>query len=678
MMLCANRPQSLNLRQASLLGLQAGLLLVTPPSWPQTLHYDPVSGQMVPEAQLSKTASAQDLILAVKSKNLVLGDLNVVERNGDYWVHFDDLTELLDFPIHYQASGSSDNTTPPIIDAHGWFIRTENAFTLETLNSGTNSGANTRYRIETPFATQEIPAEQLLNWHGDWLWPLQDALNWFQISAKPSLNNLTLTLDAKQPLPIEERIRRENRFQGGLTSDFELQYPRRDTPYQLISPINADLQFTLINDYSDNNRFNGSILGAGDLLYMTGRYYLSHNYNEFNDRNQTDLTVTLERNDIESDLLGPLKASHVSLGDINPTTLNNLPTGLYNTGMRISNRPYGRLTNASQTNISGLLQPGWDVELYINDIFIRSERVGQDGRYQFLNAPLNVGENRLLLKFYGPQGQREEKTEIINVDATSLTGSGFIYDASFSRQDWRLSDYIDNQYATQDEKYRTNVHLETGLTQKLSLTGDLSHYQFTDGEYHLFLQPGMRLFLLDSLINLNWLKDIEGGSQTNFSVSRGFGERRAHTLSYNLENQTADFKLDATDEALLRNRQSLTLQGPFLSGLSRRMYYQLSAGLNEYYTRGDSQNYQVNLGANIGRWQLAHNLSYVLHSPGPEDDTSTDNLQGQLTVNAGLGRLYLRSGLTYGLEPNQEVQYGNIDFLWTFNSDWNAEASYDY
>ncbi|MGC9385523.1 MAG: SPOR domain-containing protein, partial [Hydrogenovibrio sp.] len=31
-----------------------------------------------------------------------------------------------------------------------------------------------------------------------------------------------------------------------------------------------------------------------------------------------------------------------------------------------------------------------------------------------------------------------------------------------------------------------------------------------------------------------------------------------------------------------------------------------------------------------------------------------------------------------GLEPNQEVQYGNIDFLWTFNSDWNAEASYDY
>jgi hypothetical protein len=631
--------------------------------------YDPVSGKMLSADQLNLTPN-RELLFTVEINKLTLGEIFIQDIDGDNWVNVQELISLLDFPIDLKITTADKSNQAPIMDANGWFINPKNQFKIVTDGQEDNVVYNVTYKAET----DPLPSDQLKKLNNQYYIPLERALNWFDIEAKADQNNLKLTLSSPVLLPIEERLQRQNRKTSSLVSNFELQNARRDTPYQLIAPVFVDTQISVAKNYTDDYKYNLSLLGSGDLAYMTGRYFLNQSYTEYNDKNTTNLRLSLERNDIDSSLLGPLKASHVSLGDISSATVTNLASkgGI---GMRLSNRPYGRLTNSSTTNITGLQQPNWDVELYSNDIFVGSQTVGEDGQYQFLDQPLTVGENVFTLKFFGPQGQREEDTQVYNVGQQSLVDNKLIYDLSLLKQDAQLSDFINTEEATTEDKYNLNLHLEKGLTQQLSLTSDFSQFHFSDGTQHNFVQAGVRFFIQDSLVNLNHLRDIEGGNQSSLAISRAFGSKRAHKLSFNLKINSQDFKLNSSDVSNSKQQQSLSLQGPLLSK-ALHLNYQLKMGLQQGYDQSTSENYAINLGANISNLRIANNLSYThVTTPGIE---STTNTNGQLQLSSSLGPLYVRSGLSYTLEPDTDINDGSLGLLWNMSNNLSSEAIYSH
>lgn len=67
-------------------------------------------------------------------------------------------------------------------------------------------------------------------------------------------------------------------------------------------------------------------------------------------------------------------------------------------------------------SIEDSLTEGWEVEIFQNEALIGRAR-SEAGRYRFDNIILNPGMNKLILKFYGPQGQTREETRIINLDS---------------------------------------------------------------------------------------------------------------------------------------------------------------------------------------------------------------------------------------------------------------------
>ncbi|BBP42991.1 SPOR domain-containing protein [Thiosulfativibrio zosterae] len=629
------------------------------------LLFDPISGKMISQEDLART-QIQTLILDTYADNILLGELSVEERGEDLWVDFEELLRLLDFPIPIQKKNG-------ILGAEGWFIRPENRFKLSpTPNVPEQYDLDSAFIKDKPHRLDakeiEVNATRIKV-------KLVEALSWFGIRQTVNATELILKLIPQQKLPIQERLMRELRQKQSIMSDFEVRLPRQDVPYQAFSPVFSDVQFSLNRDYQAKHRLNLSLLGSGDLAYMTARYFGNLNYDEVAQRTQPNFRLALERSSLDSEMLGPLNASYVSLLDISTASIAHLPTGGNDFGVRASNRPLGRVTNASSTTLSGFQQPGWEVELYLNGIFLERLVVGEDGRYQFVDQPLSIGENRFILKFYGPQGQRDEKVETYVLDQASLVGGGLIYDVSLTRQDWQLSDFIEKERQNDPYNWRFNTHLEAGLTQNISITGDLSQYYFTDQTLHQFIQPGIRVFWNNFLVNASWLQDLAAGSQTNFSLSRGLGQTRLHKFSYSLEQNSADFAINADALARIKNAQRFDLQGPLNLGLSNPLSYQLTTDFTETYEATKSESYGLNLGTQIGTINLANNLIHNQSHTASGDNKSTS---GNFQVSGRFGSVFVRNSLQYNLEPTLEFNSGSLDFLTSLGGGWSTEINYTY
>jgi hypothetical protein len=449
----------------------------------------------------------------------------------------------------------------------------------------------------------------------------------------------------------------------------------------------ADVQLTG-SRHLDNDRYSATILGSGDLAYMTGRYYINHQQNELDSKSTTNMRLTLLRDDIESSLLGPLNASHVSLGDISPTSIANLSSGGNDLGVRVSNRPYGRITNANSTNIIGQQQPGWEVELYQNGIlvptmqvegtgettYMTSKVVGANGQYEFLDVPLSVGENIFTLKFYGPQGQREELVETYNLDQSSLVGGKLIYDLSVSQQDTQIDYYFKDDIEPDPKKQRFNLHLEKGIGRNLSLTTDYSRYYFNDGMAHDFVQPGVRIYAFDTLLNANYTQDLAAGSQYNVALSKGFGAQKSHKLSYQFRSREQDFRVDSTDTTSNKTNQNARLQGPIIKSGWTRLNYLVSATESVDYNDRSVVTYDANLGLALGRLVLTNNYSHSIVKTG---STETVRSYGGFQLNSNWRKLNYRAGLTYLIEPEEKLQASSFSLLWNMANAFSSEYQYN-
>lgn len=651
-------------------------------SMPKLLHaeskspryYDPISGQFISQEQLN-IKTARELILEAKVQNIVLGEIVVQEIDNALWTSLSDVIILLDFPIKIKAIDDKK------IEASGWFIKERNLFSLlpenlepkkTSLSESNNDTKNTQlvYQLKTSQQTQTI--DNIKQIDGVTYFPLVDILSWFNIEAKSNIEALSLELLPTESLPIQEKILRDQRKASALTSDFDTQFPRDDVEYQMFSPLMTDIQISAFQGSDGNKIFNTSALGAGDLAYMTGRYYLGHRYNERTESSQVNGRLYLERNTIQSDLTHSLQPTHFSLGDSRNASIANLP-GTNKFGVRVSNRPYGRITNSSTTNITGLQQPGWDAELYLNGLFIDKQTVDKDGQYNFLNQPLQIGENRFTLRFYGLEGQKRELEKVYHLDPAAATGGGLIYDASFGQQDFNFSDFFEKNQPSAPPYYALNFHLEKGLSQKVSITGDYSQYHFSDGVQHQFAQTGLRAFLGQTFIDINHLQDIEFGSQSQFNLSRGLGLGGKHVLNYGIQTQTQDFKVNTTTISSIKQSQTISLNGKLLT---LDFDYKVSATFGESYDQSSTESYQLNLAKSLGRLRLNNNLNYSITHVA--DNTTSKSMTGRLNATTYWSKVYLRAGLDYLVEPISRTENVSLEASWNMTNNLKTKLLYSY
>ncbi len=98
-------------------------------------------------------------------------------------------------------------------------------------------------------------------------------------------------------------------------------------------------------------------------------------------------------------------------------------------GVQITNAPTTYRRSYGTYTLSNFTDPGWTVELYINNALVDYTVADAAGFYTF-QVPLVYGNSQVRLRFYGPWGEERFQEENINIPFNFLPKGEFEYTAS--------------------------------------------------------------------------------------------------------------------------------------------------------------------------------------------------------------------------------------------------------
>ncbi|MEL7481583.1 MAG: hypothetical protein AAGJ29_08475, partial [Pseudomonadota bacterium] len=229
----------------------------------------------------------------------------------------------------------------------------------------------------------------------------------FDIDYDPS----TLTVEVTPPiiLPLEARLEREaaRNLISAMRETATPDYPIIDNPYRWISWPVADVNLDLRAASAAEMATRFSFEAAGDFLKTTARLRtVSGNDTSLGQ----SLRLTLTRQSLAGERIGPLLVRSVALGDIALAGDTLLAEGRSGRGFILTNVPDVRADIFDVTEIRGPLPEGWDAELYENgQLLAFVTEPDENGDYLFEDVQLRPGFNRYEVRLFGPFGQTETR-----------------------------------------------------------------------------------------------------------------------------------------------------------------------------------------------------------------------------------------------------------------------------
>lgn len=98
-------------------------------------------------------------------------------------------------------------------------------------------------------------------------------------------------------------------------------------------------------------------------------------------------------------------------------------------GLQFTNTPTTYKRSFGNYVISNVTEPGWTVELYVNNVLIDFAKADAAGFYKF-DVPLIYGNTMIQLKFYGPWGEVQTSEKFVSVPFNFMPVHQFEYNVS--------------------------------------------------------------------------------------------------------------------------------------------------------------------------------------------------------------------------------------------------------
>lgn len=577
----------------------------------------------------------EELILQVRTDKWILDQAfpGYSTPTGTY-LPLGAFTRLLDLAIN--VDGESGR-------AEGWFLDPDNTFRIDV-----NAGF-----VETKEGRRPLNPGDAVAALGDIYVRPAVLAQWFPVQADVSLPKQQVHLKLLASFPFEERMEREEkRGLIGIGSAQRIAYPREATLYEMLTTPALDVNVRATTGSGQQTTSQYDLRASGDLAFMNADLFVS------GDRDEAlrDMRFVLRRRDPDRQLLGPLGLSLIELGDTSSATL---PIGVRSRtgrGIVFGNLPLDRESVFDKIDLRGELPIGYEVELYRNDVLIGSVHQGVDGRYEFIQVPLEFGFNILRLVFYGPHGERREEVRQINAGEDRLAAGEFQFVASAIQQDKNLIPIVRRDIPRaliEAGKIRAVASAQYGLSSRITALAGVASF-VSDGKRRVQGMGGFRTNLGSAAVQL------DGAVQDNgsWAVQAGLAGRIFDT-SYVLQH--AEYGGNFTDELRgtspgdYQRYTQLRLDRGFNLG-SRVLATNLVAERSEH--GGATQwNAIFRSSTSINRWLVSNSINYRRFE---SDSSSIKNLDGAFEVNGLVADWGVRAGIGYILEPSRKLRDLNV------------------
>jgi hypothetical protein len=496
---------------------------------------------------------------------------------------------------------------------------------------------------------------------------------WLNVEVKPDLSNALLVVTANRKLPFEMAEERKQRAgKARPTAQFDLsKLPQAKDPYRFWRTPSVDVVASVtgrkdaLDGFKLERRYE--IYASGEIAKASFDARLSSN----NRGVPETLRLRAYRTDPQSELLGPLKATHFALGDVSTVST---PLAVQNTAGRgafVTNRPIGRPDSFDRTNFRGELPNGWDAELYRNDQLIGYMQSRGDGRYEFLDVPLQYGQNRFEIILYGPQGQVRRDLQMIPVGPDSIPPRETYYWAAIQDAGRDLIDFgsLDQQ---QMIGWRGGFGVERGIDPRTSVGATLFTSEHL-GRRDYYLEGSVRRAVGPALVELAVAGNARGGYALRGQMLGQLGQTLVSAESVWLSPAFRSERYDID----LRSEHRLSIDHSFKFG---NKYVPLSVqGAYKERLNGDKTLEGVaRLSFNIKQITATTEVIWEQNKRAFGSDPP-GRLDALLRLNGRIGSLRLRGEAKFGLSGDAGFRESKLTGEWRAgeNADWRAELGYE-
>ncbi|NDV91719.1 hypothetical protein GTH32_11040 [Alteromonas sp. 345S023] len=606
-----------------------------------------------PSGFLSRFPAGEELIFTVNAAGYNRGEIFAISSEQGMKVGLAELSALLNFNIEVSA----DNTS-----ASGWFFHTSNEFSLQQsedeqliITSGDSSLTVT-------------PSDYLID--GDILLEVGVITEALGLTFEADESRLVLYVSSPRMFAFESAEARRNRLAGGRFSRAPSVLPQKDNGYSLYTPPLFDAQLSVRT--TDTSTFSGySIASNQDLAYANTQLYLAGD----DEDSLREARITLSRDSQKADVLG-LPLTYAAIGDVLPVNTGIGQTASFGRGLALSNVKTD-LADNRLVNFSGVIQAGWDVELYRNGILVANTLDIQEGRYEFTDIELLFGNNDFELVFYGPQGQiqREEKSYVVDSNSLKQGQSSFRFSAVDSNET-----VLGIRKVTDDPEQKgitAGFVYDRGLSDWYTLGVGGTYFSPDEGE--TFSTVSLRnnismgtLGLLNSVVQLN------SEQQKNYLVSyRSRFWNNSLSVLWKKDESVTSSELDDTlqfeDQA---QTISLTFNGRVNDTFWAPVDYESTWSRSWDNQQSESESFRQSLSTNTAVGGL--NYSFLGVRSNTLSENSDWTYESELGYRNRFGRVFTRLYTTYTHSPDTTFDSVGATISYPFSNQLSSEFRYSY
>ena len=518
----------------------------------------------------------------------------------------------------------------------------------------------------SPTAIRDTPA--------GWCVDLAELGQWLGVPIIADLPNSVLRIDTKEPLPFQLAVERRARAAGlRPKASFNLaSLPQASLPYRGWATPSVDVVASagFLSDKRGESsaRARFELFAAGEVLAQSFDARLSSD-----DKGAPEsLRLRLYRTDPDGRLLGPLKATHYAVGDIGLLSTGIVAGSVAGRGMVATNRPVGLPDRFDSTSFRGDLPAGWDAELYRNGQLLAFASPNGDGRYEFLDVPLQYGSNRFEIVMYGPQGQVRREIRQLQVGMDSIPPQKTWYWAGIAQENADLVEFGDRRRGAYRRGWRGTLGIERGIDLRTSVAGYV-HSLMIENVRRNYGEVTLRRAIGPTLLEVAGAYADDGGAALRASWLAAFGETyvRADAMrgwggfvSDRFINHIHGVYSLSVDQSVTLGRTVLPLHFDL-------RHVDRTSGVQSLEATARAS-------ASVRALTFTGQLDWARTSVpvGPDPPA---NMTASLLANARIGRVRVRGEARFALSGDNADTRMTVIGEWAGKGDaeWRAEAGYD-